>query len=167
MDWLTTQSTHIIPARTGIQKGCGYGVIGSRARLRIWCWKTCRFESYYPHSKPRLIFQISAFLLRIIGLAHLWRLGKLVGNCFAEMYCLAISSIVLTIKNQTSSLLIISTTLATSLHTSANQFWSTLICGRRSRHHTLEGIVWRNRFARQPRHAKPRLNCQSRLFFCG
>ena len=27
----------------------GCGVIGSRARLRIWCRKTCRFESYHPH----------------------------------------------------------------------------------------------------------------------
>lgn len=97
---------------------------------------------------------ISAFLLRIIGLAHLWRLGRLVGNSFAEMYCLAISSIVLTIKNQTSSLLIISTTLATSLHTSANQFWSALICGRRSSHNTLESVLRRNRFARPPRHEK-------------
>lgn len=29
---------------------CGYGVIGSRARLRIWCREACRFESYHPHN---------------------------------------------------------------------------------------------------------------------
>ena len=29
----------------------GYGEIGRRARLRIWCRKACRFESYYPHRK--------------------------------------------------------------------------------------------------------------------
>ena len=28
---------------------CGYGVIGSRARLRIWCRKAWGFESLYPH----------------------------------------------------------------------------------------------------------------------
>ena len=27
------------------------GVIGSRARLRIWCRETCRFESYQAHEK--------------------------------------------------------------------------------------------------------------------
>ena len=31
---------------------CGYGVIGSRARLRIWCRETCRFESYHAHNIP-------------------------------------------------------------------------------------------------------------------
>lgn len=29
---------------------CGCGVIGSRARLRIWCREACRFESYHPHT---------------------------------------------------------------------------------------------------------------------
>ena len=29
----------------------GYGEIGRHARLRIWCRKACRFESYYPHKK--------------------------------------------------------------------------------------------------------------------
>ena len=28
---------------------CGYGVIGSRARLRIWCRKAWGIESLYPH----------------------------------------------------------------------------------------------------------------------
>ena len=28
---------------------CACGVIGSRARLRIWCLTTCRFESYQAH----------------------------------------------------------------------------------------------------------------------
>ena len=28
---------------------CGCGVIGSRARLRIWCREACRCESYHPH----------------------------------------------------------------------------------------------------------------------
>ena len=30
----------------------GYGEIGRHARLRIWCRKACRFESYYPHETP-------------------------------------------------------------------------------------------------------------------
>ena len=29
---------------------CECGVIGSRARLRIWCREACRFESYHPHN---------------------------------------------------------------------------------------------------------------------
>ncbi len=32
----------------------GYGEIGRHARLRIWCRKACRFESYYPHKKKLL-----------------------------------------------------------------------------------------------------------------
>ncbi len=28
-------------------RGCGE--IGRHARLRIWCRKVCRFESYHPH----------------------------------------------------------------------------------------------------------------------
>ena len=35
------------------QKQCrACGVIGSRARLRIWCRETCRFESYHAHKFP-------------------------------------------------------------------------------------------------------------------
>ena len=33
------------------EKFCGYGVIGSRVRLRIWCRKAWGFESLYPHTK--------------------------------------------------------------------------------------------------------------------
>lgn len=33
----------------GPRSGCG--VIGSRARLRIWCRKAWGFESLHPHSK--------------------------------------------------------------------------------------------------------------------
>lgn len=33
---------------------CGYGEIGRHARLRIWCRKACRFESYYPHKKSEI-----------------------------------------------------------------------------------------------------------------
>ena len=32
---------------------CGCGVIGSRARLRIWCRKAWGFESLHPHQNPR------------------------------------------------------------------------------------------------------------------
>ena len=28
---------------------CACGEIGRRARLRIWCFATCRFESYQAH----------------------------------------------------------------------------------------------------------------------
>ena len=34
----------------------GYGEIGRHARLRIWCRKACRFESYYPHKKLKRRF---------------------------------------------------------------------------------------------------------------
>ena len=33
-----------------LQLKCACGEIGIRARLRIWCRKTCRFESYQAHS---------------------------------------------------------------------------------------------------------------------
>ena len=32
---------------------CACGEIGRRARLRIWCSDTCRFESYQAHKKRR------------------------------------------------------------------------------------------------------------------
>ena len=35
--------------RNNFSRACG--VIGSRARLRIWCRETCRFESYQAHEK--------------------------------------------------------------------------------------------------------------------
>lgn len=31
-------------------RNCGCGVIGSRARLRIWCRKAWGFESLHPHN---------------------------------------------------------------------------------------------------------------------
>ena len=38
---------------------CGDGVIGSRVRLRIWCRKTCGFESHSPHTeKPSLLWRL-------------------------------------------------------------------------------------------------------------
>ena len=51
---------------------CGCGVIGSRARLRIWCREACRFESYHPHThtvfyrqKPTKTAILVGFLLLI------------------------------------------------------------------------------------------------------
>ena len=41
----------------------GYGEIGRHARLRIWCRKACRFESYYPHKK---LLNREAFFIPII-----------------------------------------------------------------------------------------------------
>ena len=41
---------------------CGYGVIGSRARLRIWCRKAWGFESLYPHKGA--FFRGSFFVAR-------------------------------------------------------------------------------------------------------
>ena len=32
---------------------CACGEIGRRARLRIWCFATCRFESYQAHTYQR------------------------------------------------------------------------------------------------------------------
>ena len=33
---------------------CACGEIGRRARLRIWCFATCRFESYQAHIRGSL-----------------------------------------------------------------------------------------------------------------
>lgn len=47
----------------------GYGEIGRHARLRIWCRKACRFESYYPHFKNPLIVinqRLKGFLFLIL-----------------------------------------------------------------------------------------------------
>ena len=47
---------------------CGYGEIGRHARLRIWCRKACRFESYYPHLINPLILvnqELKDFLFNI------------------------------------------------------------------------------------------------------
>ena len=43
----------------------GYGEIGRHARLRIWCRKACRFESYYPHKTKcnSLIFRELHFFI--------------------------------------------------------------------------------------------------------
>ena len=46
---LTTAKFCIFAARQETQTG-GCGVIGSRARLRIWCRKAWGFESLHPHS---------------------------------------------------------------------------------------------------------------------
>ena len=46
----------------------GYGEIGRHARLRIWCRKACRFESYYPHLINPLILvnqELKDFLFNI------------------------------------------------------------------------------------------------------
>jgi hypothetical protein len=45
----------------------GYGEIGRRARLRIWCRKACRFESYYPHKVKcnSLIFRELHFFISL------------------------------------------------------------------------------------------------------
>ena len=37
-----------------ITKICGCGGIGRRARLRIWCPTTCRFDSCHPHQQKSL-----------------------------------------------------------------------------------------------------------------
>ena len=47
---------------------CACGVIGSRARLRIWCREACRFESYQAHRTDdsvlkKLITESSVFFL--------------------------------------------------------------------------------------------------------
>ena len=53
---------------------CACGVIGSRARLRIWCRETCRFESYQAHKKkdmavtPRFAMSFFLFIKADTGL---------------------------------------------------------------------------------------------------
>lgn len=39
-----------IPNFATLNDECACGVIGSHARLRIWCREACRFESYQAHS---------------------------------------------------------------------------------------------------------------------
>ena len=73
-----------------IDRGCG--VIGSRARLRIWCLATCRFESYQPHknfkSPESFVFKTFFYPVKWSSLlyfgiyvknrrcAHLWNIPK-------------------------------------------------------------------------------------------
>ena len=38
-----------IPNFATLNNECACGVIGSHARLRIWCFTACRFESYQAH----------------------------------------------------------------------------------------------------------------------
>ena len=53
---LSFQSTkiRIFAARQNCLKS-GCGVIGSRARLRIWCREAWGFESLHPHRKSRIL----------------------------------------------------------------------------------------------------------------
>ena len=46
---------------------CGYGVIGSHVRLRIWCREAWGFETLYPHERLHLAV---AFFVRIKGLVQ-------------------------------------------------------------------------------------------------
>ncbi|GEM_PF-4408198 len=46
-----------------VLKESGHGVIGSRARLRIWCREAWGFESLCPHKERQIPFGISAFYL--------------------------------------------------------------------------------------------------------
>ena len=39
----------ILPLQSQKQNSRACGEIGRRARLRIWCFATCRFESYHAH----------------------------------------------------------------------------------------------------------------------
>ena len=45
----------------------GYGEIGRHARLRIWCRKACRFESYYPHLNPLLLSSWGFFIFSLVS----------------------------------------------------------------------------------------------------
>ena len=51
-------------ACTAFDTLCACGEIGRRARLRIWCFATCRFESYQAHSwtKEENSREFSSFL---------------------------------------------------------------------------------------------------------
>ena len=58
----------------------GYGEIGRHARLRIWCRKACRFESYYPHKKsPSLsldFFMVMSEEMISIFIENIFQLDK-------------------------------------------------------------------------------------------
>ncbi len=45
-----------------LQRLCGCGVIGSRARLRIWFREECGFESLHPHHIDSTSYFISTLL---------------------------------------------------------------------------------------------------------
>ena len=95
---------------------CGCGVIGSRARLRIWCREACRFESYHPHidlKKPseNLIpkafsFQSQNYLFLILPTNFLMEPKPIVGACAWQVSkttncpgCTSISSLIGSSKN--------------------------------------------------------------------
>ena len=44
-------------ACTAFDTLCACGEIGRRARLRIWCFATCRFESYQAHKKLSMVIE--------------------------------------------------------------------------------------------------------------
>ena len=64
-------SLEIVAHDVFLQLKCACGEIGIRARLRIWCRETCRFESYQAHcfSTTPLLTMIKRGVLFFIPLA--------------------------------------------------------------------------------------------------
>ena len=54
----------VLPSHSQKQYSRACGEIGRRARLRIWCFATCRFESYHAHDWTKEDFsrEFSSFL---------------------------------------------------------------------------------------------------------
>ena len=55
--------------RIGVLKQCGCGVIGSHARLRIWCREAWGFESLHPHYY-KISKQLEIFFAKIAQLVE-------------------------------------------------------------------------------------------------
>ena len=59
-------STFASPFGVATNKSCACGEIGRRARLRIWCSDTCRFESYQAHDVKVLRAKLPQGTLRAL-----------------------------------------------------------------------------------------------------
>ena len=70
---------------------CGCGVIGSRARLRIWCREACRFESYHPHTHTVFYRQKPTKTAILVGFYCLYqgttKNRHRFGDLFGDMAC--------------------------------------------------------------------------------
>lgn len=64
-------------------KCCGCGVIGSRARLRIWCREAWGFESLHPHQPARcgsFIEKCPAHVAKLVNVAVSEAVGNTLGS---------------------------------------------------------------------------------------
>ena len=74
-----------------MNKECGYGGTGRRARLRIWWGTPCRFDSCYPHYRKLLEFYIPGAFFYISGVIFTFHRGKTYVTISVTDSCLTIT----------------------------------------------------------------------------